>query len=296
MTRRRGRFHSKKSPLYLEEIFQDVDVPGTLYTKEERGKSDLFLGLYKKDDMMDLLSQAGILDILYGKGYRNLIVTVSRSETYISRLYVNFDRLDKGTRLIELLVRESLFKPKKTFVKNIDLSKGFSTLTIEWLSLQSPKESFSKDKPRLPSQIHPGLGGLRNIQEMLFTLTSSIEREAILDIPEHYHGAVIYSKIYSFFSPIDGGKLRAMMRDFKDSPLADVSYAVSYGCLINKMTGEHELMRPSEQVYPISKRLQEYVTCSEYQKILEESARSVKYAIDWEKYQTLLKEGVFDEV
>ncbi len=295
MRRRRGRLHSKKSPLYLEEVFPDVDVPGTLYRKDERGKSDLFLGLYNQDDIMDLLSKKGVLDILHAKGYHDLIITVSRNEMYVSRLYINFDRMDKDTRLIELLVRESVFKPKKTFLKSIDLSKGFSTLTIEWLSLQSPKESFSKDRPKLPSQMYPGLGGLRKVQEILFSLASSVEREAILDIPEHYHGAVIYSKMYSFFSPIDGGKVIAMMRDFKDKPLSDVSYAISYGCLINEITGEPELMRPSEQVYPISDRLKEYVSCDEYREMLHESANSVKYAIDWDKYQKLQEEGVFDE-
>lgn len=294
--RRRNRFSGKKNPVYLEESFQGVDLSSTLYTKEEKGYSEFFLGLYDKNAIMDILTQSGIINVLNKRGYYNLILTISRNESLVSRLYVNFDSLDRDTRLIELLVRQSRFKPKQTFIDDIDLDDGFSTLTIEWLCLQDPKREFTKKRPKLPGQVYPGLGALRNMQELLCVFANTTGSDAILDIPEHYHGAVIYSEMYSFFSPIDGGRLNAMMRDLKGSPLADVSYGICYGCLINEHTGENELWKPSEQIYPTSKRLKNYANSTKYKEILEDSANTHKYSIDWDRYQKLLEEGILDEI
>jgi len=294
--RKRNRFSGKKNPVHLEEIFPSIDLSSMLYIEKEMVCSELFLGLYDKNAIMNILTQTGIINILNKKGYYNLILTISRNESFVSRLYVNFDSLDRNTRLIELLVRQSRFKPKQTFIDDIDLDDGFSTLTIEWLSLQDPKREFTKKRPKLPGQVYPGLGALRNIQEMLCILANTTRSDALLDIPEHYHGAVIYSEMYSFFSPIDGGRLNAMMRDFHDSPLADVSYAICYGCLINEHTGETELWKPSEQIYPTSGRLKNYVNSTNYKEILEDSANTHKYSINWDRYQKLLEEGVLDEI
>lgn len=295
MTRRR-RFPPKKRPVYLKGIPFGIDVSRTLYTKKQGVYSERFLDLYDKDAILEILVQVGIIDILNKKGYHNLIITISRNESFVSRLYINFDRLDKDTRLIELLLRENRFRPKQTFIDDIDLSDGFSTLTIEWLSLQDPKREFTKDRPRLPGQIYPGLGVLRNMQDMLCIFAKAKNNDALLDIPEHYHGAVIYSETYSFFSPIDGGRLKAMMRDLGDYPLADVSYAICYGCLINERTEENELWKPSEQIYPISKKLKHYVNSNKYKEIMDASASKFNYSIDWDKYQRLLEEGILDEL
>jgi hypothetical protein len=157
--RRRNRFSGKKNPVHLEEIFPSVDLSSILYIEEEREHSELFLGLYDENTIMDILTQTGIINILNKKGYYNLILTISKNESFVSRFYVNFDSLDRDTRL--------------------------------------------------PGQVYPGLGTLRNMQEMLCIFANTTNSDAILDISEHYHGAVIYSEMYSFFSPIDGGRLKA---------------------------------------------------------------------------------------
>jgi len=289
----------KKSPKYLEEVTFSDDLMPWQKGKIDFSHSELFLGRYSKDDLMGIMEKTGLMNVIRKKGYKDIIITISR-EDFISRLYVNYERFDKETRLVELILREGMFRPKEVFIPSFDFSQGLHMILVEWLALQDPTGIFSPEKPRLPGQAYPGLGGLRNLQAMLYFFGENGGKEAVVDVPQHYHAAVIYSRLYSsiykrlysFFSPMDAGQLEAMSRDLVDRPLADVSLAVSNGCLIDVNTGETKFWRPSEQIYPTSVLLREYVDSEEYKEIVEDSFRNSKYAIDWERYDRLKQQGL----
>ena len=142
------------------------------------------------------------------------------------------------------------------------------------------------------------------MQKILYTFGRDLKKDAIIDIPEFYHAAVIYSKLYSelssrmysFFSPIDAGTLGAIMRDFSEVPLAKVSFAVTFDCLINAKTGEPFSWKPSEQMYPISRRLNRYFERKEYKELLESTMNELSFVMDWERFERLRKEGAMDAV
>ncbi|MGC9324468.1 MAG: hypothetical protein ACP5G0_06930 [Desulfomonilia bacterium] len=296
-----GRPRRKKDPLYLEDITLTIPAPG-MEENENLFLSNLFLGRYNEDQIMEMLEIVGITPILRRKGYHNLIVSILRQDNYTSRLFVNFDTVVKETRLIELIVREGLFRPKQQFLDGYDFSKGLSMMLIEWLALQDPRAVFSEDKPRLPGQEYPGLGGLKNIYDLLYRFVRSMGKDAIVDIPEYYHAAVIYSKMYadiysrkySFFSPVDAGKVQSMIRDLNDRPLADISFAIAFGCLVNRNTGEKTQWKPSEQIYPISNTLQRYFEDDLYKAIVNKTMEESRFSIDWERYDTLHSQGMLD--
>jgi len=295
--------HPKKEPKYLEDITYSI-APDPLGDKDDLFLSSRFLGVYDEKQIMKMLEKVGIVEILYKKGYRNLIITISKQDNYTSRLYVNHDALDKDTRLIELIIREGVFRPTEHFVDGYDFPDGLSMLLVEWLALQDPKASYNSDKPRLPGQIHPGLGGLKNMQAMLYSFGKTLNKDAIIDIPEYYHAAVIYSRMYSeiysrmysFFSPVDTGMLQAMIRDLYEKPLAMVSDAITHDCLLNADTLEKARWSPSEQIFPISKRLKAYVGHSQYHDIVEKTVNSLRFTMDWDKYALLMKKGRIDEI
>jgi len=299
-----SRAHAKKEPRYLEDLTYTVaDSPSRL--KDDLFASRKFLGMYDERQIMGMLKKAGVIGILYERGYKDLIVSVSKQDNYTSRLYVDYhSKEEKETRLIEVVVREAVFRPKQSFVQGYDFQEGLSILLIEWLALQDPRASFTPEKPRLPGQEHPGLGGLKNMQGVLYSLGRKIGKDAIIDIPEYYHAAVIYSRLYSelysrkysFFSPFDGGQLQAMIRDFKGEPLADVSFAVALDCLRNARTGEPAHWMPSEQVYPISEKLHRYFAQREYKEIVEKTMSELSFAMDWEKYERLKQQGIANEI
>lgn len=293
----------KKNPTFLEEITLDEEQLSWEKDQDVFARSSLFLGRYDEKDLMGLMEDAGVLALIRKKGYQNLIISISR-EDYTSRLYLNYDRLDKETRLIELILREGLFRPNKTFIERFDFNEGLSMILVEWLALQHPLGKFTPERPKLPGQAYPGLGGLRNLQQLLYIFGEKGHKDAIVDVPQHYHAAVIYSRLYSsiysrmysFFSPVDAGLFKALTRDLNDRPLAEISLAVSFGCLLNLTTGEHETWRPSDQIYPITKRVQAYVESPEYRQIAEKTAAKVKYAVDWDMFRQIVEHGVPDDI
>ena len=293
----------KKDLQYLEEIRISDDPMPWEQGREILSDTGLFLGRFTEDDLRRLMERVGLMELMRSKGYTDLIFTLTRQD-FTSRLYVNYERSGKETRLIELILREGIFRPKKTFIERYDFQEGLTMILVEWLALQNPKGVFTPERPKLPGQSHPGLGGLRNMQEMLYTFGEKCRKDAIVDVPQHYHAAVIYSRLYtsiyarmySFFSPVDAGLFKALTRDLDGWPLAQVSQAIGLGCLFNTVTGLHETWRPSEQIYPVTKRLHAYFESPEYQAIVERTAAKAKYAIDWEKYQGMLEQGVPDDV
>ncbi|MBN2298571.1 MAG: hypothetical protein JXM72_08250 [Deltaproteobacteria bacterium] len=298
-----NNMHPKKEPKYLEDITYTI-AADPLRDKDDLFLSSRFLGIYDEKQIMKMLEKVGIVAILYKKGYRNLIITVSKQDNYTSRLYVNHDVLEKDTRLIELIIREGVFRPKEHFVDGFDFSDGLSMLLVEWLALQDPKASYNPAKPRLPGQAYPGLGGLKNMQAMLYSFGKTMNKDAIIDIPEYYHAAVIYarmyseiySRMYSFFSPVDAGRLQAMIRDLYEKPLAMVSSAITFDCLLDADTGEKAHWSPSEQIFPISKRLKAYVGHAQYHAVVERTINDLRFTMDWEKYASLMEQGITDEI
>jgi len=100
----------KKDPRYLEDITYSVATqPLNL---DDPFSSNLFMGRYDDKELMAMLDRVGIIGILHKRGYRNLVVSIIRQDDYTSRLYVNFDSQEKDTRLIELIVREGIFRPR----------------------------------------------------------------------------------------------------------------------------------------------------------------------------------------
>ncbi len=298
-----NRTHSKKEPKYLEDITYTMS-PDPLAGKKDLFVSSRFLGVYDEEQIRKKLEKVGIIGILHRKGYRNLVISISKTDNYTSRLYVNYDSPDKETRLIELIVREGIFRPRECFVDGLDFQEGLSMLLIEWLALQDPRAEFTPAKPRLPGQQYPGLGGLKNMQGMLYSFGKSLGKDAIIDIPEFYHAAVIYSRMYSeiyshmyaFYSPVDAGHLEAMIRDFHDQPLARVSFAITFDCLLNAKSGDIMHWRPSEQIYPISNRLKRYVEHRGYHALVEKTMNETSFVMDWEKFAHLNEQGIMDEV
>jgi len=299
----RLRQPGKKDPRYLE------DITYSIATEPERledlfSSNNLFMGKYDDNKMMAKLDRVGIIGILHNRGYRDLVVSIIRPDDYTSRLYVNFESQEKETRLIELIVREGIFKPREDFIPSYDFSEGLSMLLIEWVALQDPKASFSPEKPRLPGQQYPGVGGLKNMQELLYHLCKSSGKDAIVDVPEYFHSAAIYSRlytqiydrIYAFFSPVDAGIMHAMLRDLTDRPLADISFAVAFDCLLDARTGKSVKWRTSEQIYPVSRKLKRYVEDDKYKEIVLKTMEERSYAIDWDRFEQIKTQGLIDEI
>lgn len=271
---------SKKNPVFLDEI-----GPLVLDERDPLGR-ELFLGRYDRAQLMDMLESCGLMAVTRAKGYREVELVIMRQDD-LSRLYMN--SLDPPGRLIELVLREASFRPRQVLVEGIDFSEALRVLEVQWLSLQDPRACFAAARPRLLGQACPGLGGLRQMQVLLKNLANGLD--AILNVPERYHTAVIYAEEYHFFAPAAAGQLMALVRDLGSWPLGAVSAAIESGCLVNLTSGTYELWQPSEQLAPISARLKAYFEAPAYQDGVGRAAEALRYTIDWVQYERI-KSGV----
>jgi hypothetical protein len=98
---------------------------------------------------------------------------------------------------------------------------------VEWLAMQNPRKEFTPRRPQLPGQRFPGLGVGREFAQMLrylsveqrnggpklicssfffflfLILMCVADRDGLMEVPEHFHNAVIYSigQSYYFVNP-----------------------------------------------------------------------------------------------
>ena len=115
--------------------------------------------------------------------------------------------------------------------------KRLQMLVIEWLRLQNPRQSFGERMP-LPGQMHPGLGIGSEIDSVLVGLATDSHRDGILNLPEHWYNAYLYtksSKPYKFMNPAFQGFFQsicdALEDDIRTRGLPTVAWAIFRGLL-----------------------------------------------------------------
>ncbi|OPZ58077.1 MAG: hypothetical protein BWY87_01538 [Deltaproteobacteria bacterium ADurb.Bin510] len=267
---------SRKSRVFFEEIGPLMDDE-----RDPLGRG-LFLGRHTAAQLEARLEETGLLDLARARGYGGLAVTATRQDD-LSRLYLS--AREPAARLIELVLREALFRPRQCFVEGFDFDDGLSVLEVQWLCLQDPQASFSPERPRLPGQVCPGLGGLRRMHELLLGLAQG--RDAVLNVPERYHTALIYAQEYHFFAPRAAGQLLALERDLSRWPLAEVSAAIEAGCLIDRDSRQPVAWQPGEQLAPVSARLRAYFASPGYGAAVRQAAQALHYTVDWGQYERI---------
>jgi hypothetical protein len=109
-------------------------------------------------------------------------------------------------------------------------------LVMLWLVLSDPDKDFSVDRPRLPGQQRPGLGLLDEVFYLLRTFARDLSVDGMLDVPEHFHTALFYSRSFRYLDPVVEGRFQAIARDLAGVPLALASDAIRKECLVDRAT------------------------------------------------------------
>lgn len=238
---------------------------------------------------MNIADSVGMVAHLKSRGFEDLFAVVERDETMIHYLKIYYANLNPQNLLIDLRLSESRFVPKgNAFAKS-----GIATLdmiVIEWLSAENPKNIFDPSKPQLPGQKKPGLGCLNYLMEMMYIVGSEVIKDGFMDIPDHMHGAIMYSRKFKFFNPVHEAILQAIIRDLKGHTLLDISWGMITGTIVDAATGTPQVYDPSEQIFPLSRRMKSYFKSKEYQKKFDEVYKKKRYRFDYEKMTALRNE------
>jgi hypothetical protein len=254
---------------------------------EKKGYT-LFLGVFTIKEVEKFLKRSHIFQLLKEKGFTNLLMDINTDDPHKHILRIYFDKRDKSHLLIEIILAESVFKPKIKYLTSFKYST-YNMMVIEWLVLQNPLATFTKERPQLPDQQYPGLGIAKQVADMLIRVALYLKKDGILNFPQYYHNAVIYSQFFKFYNPYMHGILKALERSLSKYTLADASYAISLDCVRNLKDGELFKWKAEELILPLSNELKRYFESKEYENIVTNTLNEYSFDIDWAIYKSKVK-------
>ena len=245
------------------------------------GVKKLFLQRFTCDELWKMSEKIGLVSHLRKKGFDKLILDIHVDENRIN--YFNLYMKDKRpeNRLLDVRLSEMTFYPEKKYFKETDSIIPYEMINIEWISARNPYMGFSKEKPQLPGQSNPGLGILKYCFRMIYLMASEIIKDGFMDVPDHMHGAIMYSSDFRFFDPVHEAILRAVMRDLKKYSISEISWGIITSTVIEKYSGQPQVYDPCEQVHPVSRRMKKYFRSDLYMETLKKYYARKKYYLDY---------------
>jgi len=244
-------------------------------------------GRYDAADVRASLERSGLSGGLARLGYPDPILALSCADPSEQRVCLYAGEAVRDRLLLETRLQLMNFHLRHG-VGPFSAGTSFRMLVILWLVLSNPDGKFSLDRPRLPGQHRPGLGLLDEALTLLTSFARDLAVDGILDVPEHFHTALFYSRLFRYLDPAEEGRLLAIARDVGGAPLALVSEAIRNGCLVDRATGEPLPWHPSEQVLPARGRLRRFLRSPEYREARDRASTRVHVAVDWDLYRRKL--------
>lgn len=213
---------------------------------------DRLLGFYTTDGVLHALEAYGVLSTLRARGYSQFEVQFALDDfAHTMRLFGDSHLLcDCRLRRARGTSDPCFAEWQRRFVPDL--------LVVEWLSLEDPQGSFSPERPRLPGQRYPGSGVGAEVFMMLLISTRRLGLHGLIEVPERFHNALMYSRRAHFFDPIMQGRFLALADLVRRESLADVAWAMETGRVIDTQSGAPVEWPVRAQVCPVDRRLLDY--------------------------------------
>jgi acetoin utilization deacetylase AcuC-like enzyme len=215
-----------------------------LFGVVDHAEDPRFLGYYSHHGIELVLERSGLFDRLRDLGYRrpSLELDLSRGTAgHTARVW-------GSPRHRDLLVEVRLHRDRQAL-------PGFELLSVEWLLLQNPSGDFTRLRPALPGQKHPGLGMLRDTVALLVQVCRRLHLDGLTFTPSHFHVAAQSSRYVRFLRPEDAALFDAITEALGERPLAEASRLVEEGWLVDAKTGKRFEWRPMPMVIAVSDAL-----------------------------------------
>lgn len=283
-----GKINRLKSLIFIkpamnDSLFVEIEPRELRNQLAYKAKKGFFLNRFERAELLRLLGKEGVSVKLKEMGFTDHLLVIDLRAPFEHRIRM-YDRAKKnGNLLVELVVKEGIFEPNRDMVSSFFPDDVF-LLMIEWLCLQNPRKIFNAEQRRLPGQKYPGLGVLKNFEGFLKYICSETGCEGILNIPEYYHGALMYSARFFFLVPEIQGRFEALKRDLESISLDRASYAALCGCVLNRATGDYETWEGNEQLLPLTERLMDYFASADYRGRVKRAREESSFHIDEEKF------------
>eukprot|EP01029_Cantina_marsupialis_P028936 TRINITY_DN778209_c0_g1_i1.p1 TRINITY_DN778209_c0_g1~~TRINITY_DN778209_c0_g1_i1.p1 ORF type:complete len:366 (-),score=72.15 TRINITY_DN778209_c0_g1_i1:506-1603(-) len=283
-------------------------------------KSEKFLNEYSKEDCEKLFEVSGVRKVMEDKGLMPMVLSMDTDDNFVHTLFLychnEIHRPDHCCTQLAISKGPGKMRIKslKTFEESKYKTLGLDTfeeegrklmvnvlhstidaITIRWLLSQNPHVQFTGTethlegpRPQMPGQKHPGLGVAKLLLKTIFGISKEKGRDCVVNIPEHFHNAALYSiKGCFFINPFFEGLFQTMVRDLtpdiEHMGMAAVSYAFKEG-KIKDQEGRVMFWHPQEMVFPLSKRMKEFVKSKEYTDVVQAVMESgLGVCVDWDQ-------------
>jgi hypothetical protein len=260
--------HPFNLSLTEEDLERDLRREGT----------DRLLERFTEPEVYQALKDYGVMKQLAEKGFPDPKVIIRSIDPFRQSVKIIDSKAspeDEDHMLCELRVFDAHVKGLCPTTGNM---MDMDTLVIDWLVFQNPRTRFSPERPQLPGQKFPGLGIMRTAMQAILDLARQTGKEAVINIPEYYHNAVLYSAAFHFFSPFVEGRFRALQEFLADLSLAEASHAVSSGKIWNQTKDEVFVWKPHEQVLGITETVKKYFDSQDYEGPVKDAQAQSKFS------------------
>lgn len=288
--------HPLRRLLSFPVLRDGLPGPGTAPSESEllfelagENPENLLFGRYGADEIRARLAAAGILAKLSARGYADPAIVLECSDPAEQRVTLFAGETTRDRILVEARLQIASFHPGRP-IGSLPETLSFKMLVIHWLEISDPDGAFPIGRPRLPGQRRPGLGLLRESLSFLRDLSGELELDGVLDVPDHYHAALFYSRTFRFLDPAVEGRFQAIVREMRGVPLALASEAIREECLVDRDTGETAPWPAAEQVMPLRGELCRFLGSAEYAAARDAAFRAFRPAIDWDRYRARIAE------
>jgi hypothetical protein len=244
------------------------------------GSRPRLFGYYSAAGVAYALGEFGIFALIEDLGYRNLEVNIS-GDVWTQDLQIHGQAQGLPQLVVEGRFRRSTWKPSREHPLNCELRSGdLPVVYIEWFLLQNPLADFTRDRPRLPGQKHPGLGIRDEVMEVLYAVARRLDLEAYLAKAKLFHNAFMYSPIFFFVDPQRQAELMAIRQAGQGRSLQDMTLAVEAG-LLRDGQGQVYQWTGDLMIHPLSESLEEAFSRCGYRRTVEELAGRLDFVFDW---------------
>ncbi len=259
------------SSYFTEQDLFNVDIG--------RRGHDFFLGYYSHEGLKLVIEKYGVFDMLKSMGFKQPSYTINTDDPYVHKLTV----YDAKRMLVEVVLKRDTFNLSMPFPTELE-GKRINTLAIEWMSMQNPDAEFEKSRPKLPGQQYPGLGIASKAVEILMIAAWRLKLAGLLNTPQYYHNAFLYSRIFFCLDPNQQALLQALSRDTKKYQLSTVAWALEWGAIFEEKQDTPFRWEVTKQIVPLDGELKKLFNSWDYRKLVKKLAQDYKFRLDEDKF------------
>ncbi len=249
----------------------------------ENPENRLF-GRFGPGELRKLLDMSGLLAGLSERGYPDPILRLSCADPSDQRICLYAGEETRDRLLLEARLQLVPFHPRRP-IGPFTEGASFRMLVIHWLVLSSPDGTFTVDRPRLPGQEKPGLGLLNPTLALLKEFSRELPVDGVLDVPDHFHTALFYSRAFRYLDPEAEGRFLAIARDLAGVPLALASDAIREGCLVDRNTEAPTPWPVAEQVIAMRGPLFRFLRSHAYREARNRALAEHRFVVNWDLYR-----------